>query len=132
MKDTPARRRTRQRDVIVEALRSDGGFRSAQALHADIVETGGHVGLTTVYRALQALSDEGRVDVLHTPEGEARYRMCAQEDHHHHLVCRECGVSVEVKADEIETWVDRTAHDHGFRVLGHTAEVYGLCPSCLG
>lgn len=127
---TGNRRHTRQRDLIADALRAAGGFRSAQALHGEIVHRGEKVGLTTVYRALQALSSEGKIDVLHTPSGEARYRMCAQVEHHHHLVCSECGVSVEIRADEIEKWVHRTARRHGFRVTDHTAEVYGLCSSC--
>jgi Fur family ferric uptake transcriptional regulator len=124
------RRHTRQRDAIAEALRAAHGFRSAQALHEEITKAGSKVGLTTVYRALQDLSDEGQVDVLRTDSGEARYRMCAQAEHHHHLVCSDCGMSVEIEADVIETWVEKAARHHGFHLTDHTAEVYGLCPSC--
>ena len=57
--------------------------------------SGTRVGLATVYRNLQAMALDGEVDVIRTPEGEAVYRSCST-DHHHHVVCRSCGLAVEV------------------------------------
>lgn len=126
----PGARATTQRAAIVRALRRADGFRSAQDLHIDLRGQGEQVGLTTVYRNLQALVEAGEIDVLHTADGEAIYRLCDSDDHHHHLVCRSCGLSVEIANREFEEWVDRTAHRHGFSSISHTAAVYGECLAC--
>ncbi|MDQ4144947.1 MAG: transcriptional repressor [Actinomycetota bacterium] len=123
-------RNTRQRAELERALRDAGGFRSAQELHGQLRGSGSKIGLTTVYRNLQALSESGAVDVLPSGEGESIYRLCATEGHHHHLVCRSCGTSVEIASDEVEQWAERTARAHGFTGVTHTAELYGLCGRC--
>jgi Fur family ferric uptake transcriptional regulator len=121
---------TRQRTAVTRALSAADGFQSAQALHDAMRHAGESVGLTTVYRHLQALADAGEVDVLRTADGEAVYRRCAAEEHHHHLVCRDCGTTVEVTGPAVETWAAAVAKKHGFRDVSHTVEVFGTCPSC--
>jgi Fur family transcriptional regulator, ferric uptake regulator len=126
----PGVRTTRQRTAVAEVLSRVDGFRSAQDLHDLLRHDGAQVGLTTVYRHLQALADAGQVDVLRTDDGEAVYRRCPTESHHHHLVCRSCGRSVEVEGPEVESWAARTAADHGFVDVTHTVEVFGTCAAC--
>jgi Fur family transcriptional regulator, ferric uptake regulator len=125
-------RTTRQRDAITRVLNDAAGFRSAQELHDELTSEGHRVGLTTVYRTLQALADAGEIDVLLTGDGESIYRACATPEHHHHLVCRLCGHSVEIANDEIEDWADESARRHGFTSVTHTAELYGECSTCGG
>lgn len=86
------------------------------------------VGLATVYRNLQTLASSGRLDVLVSAEGESLYRQCEQEGHHHHLVCRVCGRTVEFLAPKLEAAMTAIAREHGFTDLDHTLEVFGLCP----
>jgi Fur family ferric uptake transcriptional regulator len=121
---------TRQRTAVSRALADADGFQSAQALHEAMRRAGDSVGLTTVYRLLQALADAGEVDVLRTGDGEAVYRRCAVDDHHHHLVCRSCGATVEVTGPAVETWAAQVAAEHGFRDVSHTVEVFGTCRAC--
>ena len=123
-------RATRQGDAVSAALAATDNFRSAQELHAQLRQQGESVGLTTVYRHLQVLADRGEVDVLRTDDGETRYRRCAAETHHHHLVCRSCRRTVEVAGPEIEAWTERVATAEGFTDVAHTVEIYGLCASC--
>ena len=123
-------RATRQRAAVRDALDRAGAFRTAQHLHDELKAAGESVGLTTVYRTLQSLADAGEVDVLRTADGEAIYRRCASGEHHHHLVCRSCGSSVEVASDAVERWAETTAARHGFTDVEHTAELYGLCGVC--
>jgi Fur family transcriptional regulator, ferric uptake regulator len=127
---TGPQRATKQRSAIKDALVSAAGFRSAQELHDELKAEGRRVGLTTVYRNLQALASAGEVDVLRTSEGEAIYRRCGSGDHHHHLVCTECGNSVEVASQEIESWAADVARQHGFTPVDHTAEIFGICSKC--
>jgi Fur family ferric uptake transcriptional regulator len=122
-------RSTRQRAAVSAALDAVDDFRSAQELHDLLKARGQSVGLTTVYRTLQALADAGEVDVLRTTDGESSYRRCSA-GHHHHLVCRSCGRTVEVEGPAVERWTDRIAAEHGFVEVSHTLEVYGTCPEC--
>lgn len=123
-------RPTRQRRAVLAALDSLDGFRSAQEIHALVEGTGEHVGLSTVYRTLQALSDVGAVDTLRSEQGESVYRRCASDDHHHHLVCRRCGRTAEVAGHEVERWAQAVAEEHGFQEMSHLVEIHGTCGPC--
>jgi Fur family ferric uptake transcriptional regulator len=90
---------------------------------------GESIGLTTVYRALQSLVKDKIVDILRREDGEAIYRLCG-DSHHHHLVCKSCGVTVEIEGGAVEKWASVTAEKHGFRDVGHTAEIFGFCSKC--
>jgi Fur family ferric uptake transcriptional regulator len=125
----PGQRATRQRAAIADLLDELTDFRSAQEIHEELRRRGEGIGLTTVYRTLQALSDAGEIDVLRTGTGEASYRRCS-EHHHHHLVCRTCGKTVEVEGPAVEHWAERVAVQHGFAEVSHTVEILGVCAGC--
>jgi Fur family ferric uptake transcriptional regulator len=127
--DQTPRRLTRQRAALDDLLAELDEFRSAQDLHALLRERGAGVGLATVYRTLQALVDEGQIDVLRGDDGEATYRRCSPV-HHHHLVCRSCRRTVEVADPPVERWAARVAAEHGFADVRHQLEVYGTCSTC--
>ncbi len=124
-------RNTRQRSAVSALLARVEGFHSAQQLHAMLREDGERVGLTTVYRTLQGLADAGEVDVMRPPGGEHLYRRCS-EGHHHHLVCRSCGRTVEVEGPTVEAWAEKVAARHGYLDVSHTIEIFGTCPQCAG
>ena len=124
-----AQRTTRQRAAVSAVLDDVAEFRSAQELHDLLKQRGAAVGLTTVYRTLQALADAGEVDVLRSTDGESVYRRCST-GHHHHLVCRSCGRAVEVAGPAVERWADAVAAQHGFTDVAHTVEVFGTCGTC--
>jgi Fur family transcriptional regulator, ferric uptake regulator len=121
---------TKAQRAVLRALEGHTGFLSAQDIHAGLRERGEPVGLTSVYRALQSLADDGSVDAVRTASGELTYRRCVTDAHHHHLVCSSCGATVEVEAPELEEWVARVARSHGYAVAGHTLEVSGMCRRC--
>lgn len=124
-------RQTRQGAAVEAALAANDAFRSAQELFAQMRADGETVGLSTVYRQLNALAELDRADVVVGADGESRYRLCGVDSgskHHHHLVCRECGTSVEVASSAVERWADDVAHKAGFTQVTHTLEVFGLCP----
>ena len=125
MTETP-RRTGRQRDAVAAFLEGETSFRSAQSIHGELRQQGSGIGLATVYRALQGLVDDQQVDALRTDDGEVVYRRCSG-GHHHHLVCRECGRTVEVEGPAVERWATRVADEHGFRDVSHTLEIFGTC-----
>ncbi|WP_061294555.1 Fur family transcriptional regulator [Herbidospora cretacea] len=121
---------SRSRDAVHEILRQSEAFRSAQDIFTEMRADGSKIGLTTIYRALQALNNDGRVDVLHTDAGETVYRACATDSHHHHLVCVKCGRTVEVDGPDVELWAEQVGAEHGFTAITHTVEVFGTCAAC--
>ncbi len=128
-RDTPVLRPTRQRLAVAAAMASFEDFRSAQHIHELLGRRGEQVGLATVYRTLQRMVEAGEVDLLRTEDGEAIYRRCSGT-HHHHLVCRACGATVEVEGPAVERWTRVIAQDHGFAEVSHTLEIFGTCPAC--
>jgi Fur family transcriptional regulator, ferric uptake regulator len=114
---------------VAEVLNTFSDFRSAQEIHELLGQRGEAVGLATVYRTLQRLVDAGEVDLLRTEEGEAIYRRCSAA-HHHHLVCRGCGGTVEVEGPAVERWTRQIAEEHGYVDVSHSLEIFGICDSC--
>jgi Fur family ferric uptake transcriptional regulator len=84
-----------------------------------------------VYRTLVALADAGEIDVMQNQNGENLYRRCS-DGHHHHLVCRSCGRTVEVLGPAVESWAEKVAAQHGYADVSHTLEIFGTCPACKG
>lgn len=128
-RQSPQTRQTRQRAAIIALLGQLDEFTSAQQLHERLRDSGTQVGLTTVYRSLQSLAQSGEVDQLITDDGEAVYRKCSAE-HHHHLVCRSCGATVEVAGPAVEAWAEATATAHGYTEVSHMMEITGICAAC--
>jgi len=125
------KRNTWQREAVREALGTSEGFVSAQSLHSSLHASGSPIGLATVYRALADLATEGEADSLQQ-EGESLYRACTPGSHHHHLICRNCGLTVEIEADAVEQWAQNVATAHGFTQPNHIVDVFGLCTDCSG
>jgi len=123
------KRQTWQREAVRDALSTSEGFVSAQALHTALREGGSSIGLATVYRALADLATEGDADSLQQ-EGESLFRACTPGSHHHHLICRNCGLTVEIEADAVEEWAKQVATQHGFTQPHHVVDVFGLCAEC--
>jgi Fur family ferric uptake transcriptional regulator len=126
---THARRSTRQRELVAAALADLGDFRSAQEIYEALSRQGEYVGRATVYRALRAMATQAGVDVIVRSDGETVYRHCTPV-HHHHLVCRECGATVEIVGPVVERWSNQTAAEHGYDDVSHTLEVFGRCRAC--
>lgn len=123
-------RNTKQRRAVVGALQHLDDFISTQDLHRVLQEREEPVSLATTYRILQSMAELGQVDVLRSADGEAIYRRCEAEHHHHHLVCRSCGATVELEAPDIEAWAENTARRHGYTDVDHTVEISGICEQC--
>lgn len=122
-------RRTRQRAAVAGIVSEHGEFKTAQQIHSELRGAGDTIGLTTVYRTLQAMTEAGQLDALRTSDGETAYRRCSG-GHHHHLVCRSCGRTVEVSGPAVEKWASAVAEQHGFRDVSHDLEIFGTCGNC--
>ena len=124
----PARRQTWQKDAVLHALGKAEGFVSAQQLHKQLTQHGSVIGLATVYRTLNSLVADGLADSL-VNAGESLFRDCSK-GHHHHLICNECGIAVEIEAKQAEEWASKVAQDNGFTDVSHTIDIFGTCRKC--
>ena len=121
-------RQTKQKDAIRAAWADCEAFIAAQDLHRRLEDEGSKIGLATVYRQLNALADAGAADTIRL-DGQQLFRLCGDDGHHHHLVCRRCGKTVEIESPS-ETWLRGISEKYGFTIERHTLEVFGLCPDC--
>lgn len=121
-----------RRDDVLAGLRAAPGFLSAQDLYADLRAAEIRIGLATVYRILQAMVSSGEADLVRSTDGEALYRLCRSDGHHHHLLCRGCGRAEEIDAAVVEDWARAVAARHGFVAVEHTVEFVGTCADCAG
>ncbi|MDY5585424.1 MAG: Fur family transcriptional regulator [Arcanobacterium sp.] len=125
-------RMTKQRASIFELLRQRTDFLTAADVHELLKTNDINIGIATVYRNLQAMAEQGVVDVIRQEGTDTQsFRYCGEEDsHHHHLICRCCGTSVEITGEEFEAWANSVAKEHGFTELNHSLELYGTCKHC--
>lgn len=87
------------------------------------------VGRATVFRTVRLLQDLDVVCRLPLEDGSVRYQLSAG-DHHHHLICSECGRVSEFNDPALDRLIQENAHGAGFRLDGHSLELYGRCAEC--
>jgi Fe2+ or Zn2+ uptake regulation protein len=123
---------TAGRRTIVDVLAAAGGPLTLP----EILAADGSLAQSSAYRNLGVLFDAGVVRRLVHGGDHARYELAEQlTEHHHHLVCDECGTVVDVTLPRrVETTMDRSFHDaalhHGFLPSHHTIDIYGVCAEC--
>ena len=121
-------RPTRQRRAVAAVMQSFGDFRSAQDIHDLLRQTGENVGLSTVYRTLDSLTELGVVEHVHFAHGAAAYHLAPTD--HRHLVCESCGTVIDVPADLLDE-VSRTVDErYGFELRAHHFGLSGRCARC--
>ena len=130
MEQVTRQRVTRQR-LLIDALVSKlSDFHSAQEIHAILQGEGSSVGIATVYRNLQSLADQGRLDVMRSESGEILYRHCRAQAHHHHLVCERCGEVRAFEDRELERAIEQLSSRVDYAIDAHDVTLRGECPDC--
>jgi Fur family ferric uptake transcriptional regulator len=119
------------RAAVVRLLERQDCCLSAQEIHDRLRSARRPVGIASVYRALDTLADHRLVKRIDAGDGIARYEPLRPDgDHHHHLVCRDCG-KVEAFTDpRLERAIDRAAGGLGYTVEEHEVVLTGACASC--
>lgn len=121
---------TSQRDAIVDTLlRMNGKHVTIEELWHAVRKKNPAVGYATVYRTLMLLVDASIVTQRHFQDGQSQFEF-ADEHHHDHLICTECGKIVEFENDAIEKLQESIAAEFKFSLSGHRMELYGTCAAC--
>jgi Fur family ferric uptake transcriptional regulator len=127
---TLARNTAPRRALSALIARQSGHFTAAELL-AEAHSRDVNVGRATVFRTLDLLAEQGELERIDLPSGEHAYVSCAPHEHHHHVVCRKCGKSVEIADSGLLSVVEKVGRRSGFRIESHRLELYGLCPECV-
>jgi len=119
------RRLTGPRRVLAESLLKMGDHFAAE----ELLQAAPGVGRATVFRTLRMLQESGLVCQVVMDDGRTVYRLGADE-HHHHVVCSQCGAVADVVSTRIEKALGAIAIETGYEVDAHRLELYGRCPDC--
>jgi Fur family ferric uptake transcriptional regulator len=122
---------TRQRQRIGDVFFEKALHRTVDEIWQEVKELEPRVSLATVYRTLKLFQDKGLARSHEFGDGRTRFEPeLADDTHHDHLICLECKNIVEFFDGRIEALQDKVAAEHGFKVLHHRMELYGLCGAC--
>jgi len=123
-------RSTEQRRVVTEMFFESDGHLSIEDLLDQVRLKEPRIGYATVYRTLKLLKECGLAFERHFGDGVSRYEVAWSDEHHDHLICVECEKIIEFEDDDIEGLQHQVAAKHGFRLVRHKLELYGVCPDC--
>ena len=120
---------TKPRRAVLEALASAGPHPDAEALAKAARQIDSSVHLATVYRTLDALEDLGVITHIHLGHGRSTYHLPSEM--HHHAVCTECGVVIEIADEPLGRLADEVRSVHGFVLDTLHFALVGRCARCL-
>jgi Fur family ferric uptake transcriptional regulator len=123
-------RSTEQRRVVTEMFFTSDGHLSIEDLLDQVRVQEPKIGYATVYRTLKLLKECGLAFERHFGDGVSRYEVAWSDEHHDHLICVECEKIIEFEDEDIEALQHQVAAKHGFRLVRHKLELYGVCPEC--
>ena len=121
---------TSQRMTILDVLLQGTGHYSLEEMYRLVNKVDDSIGQATVYRTLKLLVDAGFADTLTLHDGITRYELKYGQSHHDHLVCRDCGESVEFHSGKLEKEIAAIAKKHGFADTSHVMNIFGICKNC--
>lgn len=124
-------RSTRQRDIILDVFLSTHQHLSIEELYLKVRAANPGIGFATVYRTVKLLTEAGVARELTLENGQSRYEHQLANEHHDHLICTECGDIVEFEDETIERLQQEIAARHGFRLVSHRMNLFGVCPTCI-
>lgn len=124
---------TPQREATVRVLlENEEDHLSAEDVFMLVKDKAPEIGLATVYRTLELLSEMHIVEKMNFGDGVARYdlRTDSNKHHHHHLICVQCGTMSEILEDWLTPLEERLEREYGFAVLDHRLDFQGICAKC--
>jgi Fur family transcriptional regulator, ferric uptake regulator len=121
---------TPQRRQVINAIMLNHEHLTPSALYEMVHRNNPGVGRVTVYRTLDILAGLGLICEVHTGGSCHSYLLRGESNHHHHLLCSECGIVVNFDKCELDELTRILANKTGFAIKGHLLEFSGLCPDC--
>ncbi|MFL6228936.1 MAG: Fur family transcriptional regulator [Pyrinomonadaceae bacterium] len=123
-------KRTAQRDLILDVFLRTEEHLSSEDLYSLVKREDPSIGQTTVYRTLKLLTDAGLAREVRFGDGRTRYEHNYKHPHHDHMICTECGKTIEFFSADLEKLQDKIAARHKFEITHHTLRMFGYCEDC--
>jgi len=121
---------TRQRRAVVSAMALSHDHVTPAVIYERVCQQHPGIGLVTVYRTLKVLADLGLICEVHSGGNCPSYLITRPSEHHHHLICNDCGAVVDFMNCDLGDTERRLAEETGFDIEGHLLEFAGRCPGC--
>lgn len=118
-------RMTEQRRIIARVLEGSADHPDVEELYRRSSAVDARISISTVYRTVKLFEDAGIIERHDFRDGRSRYETVPDE-HHDHLIDLKNGAVIEFHSAEIEALQERIAREHGFRLVGHRLELYGV------
>jgi Fur family ferric uptake transcriptional regulator len=125
-------KRTEQRETILEVFLQSKKHLTVEELHNLVKYRDPSIGLTTVYRTMKLFCECNLARANHFDEGRVRYEHQYKTAHHDHMICNQCGETIEFVDQQIEKLQEKAAKHFGFKMTDHRMEIYGICKKCQG
>lgn len=123
-------KQTAQRDAILRTFLETREHLSIEELHRLVKKKDAKIGYTTVYRTLKLFAECGLASVVAFHDGIARYEHQYNRRSHHHMVCTNCGSSVEFFSEEVERLEQEIGRRYHYDTTRHSFQIYGVCEEC--
>jgi len=121
---------TSQRELILDEFLKSGSHLSTEDLYLRLRQKYPNIGYATVHRTLKLFASCGIAAERQFGDGQTRYELSSEEEHHDHLICTRCAKIIEFENPEIERLQEAVAREHQFVIERHRLEIFGLCPRC--
>jgi Fur family ferric uptake transcriptional regulator len=121
---------TPQRRGVIRTIASTEDHLTPAAIYEKVHQEHPKIGLVTIYRTLEILTELGLICEVHVGGSCRSYLMRRPSGHHHHLVCSDCGKVIDFAGCDLSELEQRLSRDTGFKVEGHLLEFLGCCPAC--
>jgi len=122
---------TNQRKAILKSFEtSDSHLLSAQQLFAKVIEICPGTNFSTIYRNLELLTSIGIISRVELGDGIGCYELKLENDHHHHLICLECGDTRVIDYCPLAHIEEKSVYEGGFTPVKHRFDIYGYCYQC--
>ena len=121
---------TSQRVVILEAFLRQKSHLSTEDFYRQLRKKHPGIGYATVHRTLKLFAECGIAAERNFGDGQMRFEVSREDEHHDHLVCTACSRIFEFENQQIEQLQREVAQTYNFQISDHRLELYGLCSDC--
>ncbi len=121
---------TPQRRTILNAITMSHEHLTPAAIHERVRREHPGIGLVTIYRTLEILAKLGLICEIHAGDNCRSYLLRRPSEHHHHLICSDCGTVIDFTDCDLDELEQRLAKETGFKINGHLLEFLGQCRNC--
>ena len=122
---------TKQREIIIDTIMDKKNWHfSAEELFEEVRKSDSEIGMATIYRTLELLTELDIIHELDFNEESRKFELYIEDTHHHHLICKNCGKLIEFSDQDINYFEKELEEKYDFEITDHKLTFYGYCSQC--